>query len=70
MRFKLIKTGSQSDVLGGPVSEDHVYLSIYAQYEDRRHTDLDVDEWCHCTIRLSGEKGAYTVVRIADENKS
>lgn len=53
-----------SSGLMGLLDESNVYLTAYAQYHDKRHTDLAVNESASATFRLSGQRGDYLVIRV------
>jgi len=53
-------------VMGGAMSFENAYISIYAKYHDKHARDLSVGEECEATFALSGEKRVYTVVRVDD----
>lgn len=66
--FKVIDPATNEDVLGGAVSEDNVYIRVYARVCDghKRIADLDVGESSQCKYSLSGTQGVYLVVRQPD----
>lgn len=67
MKFYTITDKTDSDVLGGPVSEHNVYISAYADPGLGKHPrDLEIGEHTWCTYSLSGSKGTYKVTRIED----
>lgn len=71
MRFKLLSTKDDSDVLGGAVSEDNPYIRTYSEPVnpgDKAPLALDVGESVLRRYRLSGSVGVYRVVRIEDES--
>ena len=49
----------------GKLSEENVYIKIYAAYQDKTATQLEVGERCPALFRLSGEKATYDVVRVS-----
>lgn len=56
------------DVLGGSVSEDHVYIAIYGELVDgcKHWKDLEVGESTRKVYALSGAKPTtYHLVRVA-----
>ena len=78
MMFKLTDLKTEGDVLGGPVSEDNVYLRAYGKvlptieidahgnYVEvmKRHTELKVGESILMDFNLSGSLGTYRCTRI------
>ena len=66
MRFVILKTSDDSNVMGGELSEDNVYICAYPKpIKDNKHpTKLAVGESSLCEYSLSGSKGVYRVVRI------
>ena len=54
-----------SDGILGRVAIDNVYVSVYASYQDKLHTDLGVGECALAEFNLSGSKGSYLVYRVA-----
>jgi hypothetical protein len=68
-RFKLVKPGTNEDVLGGAVGADNVYIRTYgAIHEGHKHPDeLNIGEVTLKTFALSGQKPtAYEIVRVED----
>jgi len=50
----------------GILGPDNVYLTTYADYGDnKRHTELDLNEWTTARFRLSGESKEYRIYRVA-----
>ena len=57
-----------SDGLLGRVGADNVYLTVYAEYPDeKRPQDLEIGQAiAGVGFSLSGGKGSYDIVRVAD----
>ena len=55
-----------SDGLLGRVTEDNVYLKVYANYPgEKTHSDLKAGQHIKGVVfNLSGEKGTYDVYRV------
>lgn len=66
MRFKLIDPKNDADVLGGPVTEDNVYLRAYGHpiEGERAVRELAVGESTLLKFNLSGTQGVYRCVRL------
>lgn len=66
--FKVINPATNEDVLGGVVSGDNVYISLYAKVCDghKRIADLEIGESTQCEYNMNGVNGAYLVVRQPD----
>ena len=62
-----VRSGRSSGVFGGSMGEGNVYLNVYAVYDDKRHTSLEIGQSCRCSISLSGETGKYIVIRTEDK---
>ena len=66
--FKLLKTVDDSDVLGGEVGEDNVYIKTYGSVlpGEKLPADLEVGETTLKEYRLSGQKPTvYKIVRVS-----
>ena len=62
MKFRMYALNG-SDILGGEVTEDNVNLSVYAQYQDKKPTDLVVGERCFGKASLCGTSTDFEVER-------
>jgi hypothetical protein len=68
-QFKLVRPGTDDDVLGGPVARGNVYLSAYGRRLDGEKAidDLMVGEGSLHRYSLSGTKPTvYKIVRVED----
>jgi len=61
--FKVVKPGTDEDVLGGPISEDNPYISSYPSC-DVSPLSLGLYEKTRAKFNLSGTKGVYEIVRV------
>ena len=65
MKFKVINTYDNADVLGGAVSEDNAFVQLYASYHDKHYLDLKVGESCLATFKMSSQTPVvHKVVRV------
>lgn len=66
-KFKILD-GNDSDVLGGVVSEDNVFISVYGGdiIEGKLPADLEIGESCRRRYNMSpGRKQAvYKILRV------
>lgn len=62
MKFRMY-TLNGNDILGGEVTEGNVNLAVYAQYQDKRHTELSVGERCFGEASLCGTVTKFEVER-------
>jgi len=70
-RFVLVKRSDRRvDVLGGPVSINNVYVSVYPKIEPGHPMvdDLHVGQHTDVVISLSGETGEYSIRRVDDDH--
>jgi len=66
-KYKLVVPGTDTDVLGGAVSEDNVYISAYGSRLDGEKpvSDLTVGEGSLHRYSLSGQRPTvYKIVRV------
>lgn len=69
-KFKLVRQGGRNedeDVLGGPVTEDNVYIKTYgSRLEGQKPVaELEVGEGSLHRYKLSGQKATvYKIVRV------
>lgn len=65
--FKLVKPGTDEDVLGGAVSEDNVYIRTYGTRlkGEKPVADLEVGEGSLHRYKLSGQRATvYKIIRV------
>ena len=68
-RFVLKDTRTDEDVLGGPVTEDNAYVTLYGSpvnAGDKSPKELNVGESVLRRYSLSGSSGTYRLVRLED----
>jgi hypothetical protein len=63
-RFEIRTLTDGHEVLGGAVEAGNVYVNVYAEYEGKRHTELNPNEHTYASFHLSGTHGRYIVVRV------
>lgn len=62
--FAVIDDKDESNVLGGEISGDNVYLRVYPKVIDGKPlSELEVGESSICRYNLSGSSGVYRVKR-------
>lgn len=63
--YRMYAVGSDVDVMGGPLSEEDVYVKTYGVVVVGRHPrDLDVGESCTKEYALSGQRPTrYRITR-------
>lgn len=66
MKFRIVKPGTNEDVMGGTLGLNNVYISAYAEIDvpNKMPRDLEIGEHTVATYRLSGTKGTYWIVRV------
>lgn len=66
-RFKLVKPGTNEDVLGGAVDEDNAYVSLYGARlpNEKKVHELEVGEGSLHRYGLNGSpRIIYKIVRV------
>lgn len=66
-KFKLVRPGTDEDVLGGAVTEDNVYVKTYGSRltGEKSVAELEVGEGSLHRYALSGQKATvYMIVRV------
>lgn len=68
-KFKILKPGTDEDVMGGPLNEGNPYVTTYGAPLPGEKLISQLEPWESTLVKysLSGSTGTHKVLRVDDE---